>query len=101
MGSGQSADSVGGKSMIYLPGFIRSRILWSIGEAERLKGSAGNTPEIVSVIYMNWTTKVAQGYIVAFLQNLYREDIYYADKSFIFWSMSNEGEGKEGFETFS
>ena len=41
--------------MIYLPGFIRNRIMWSIGEAERIKGSPGDTAEITSVIYMNYT----------------------------------------------
>ena len=35
------------------------------------------------------------------LNNLYREDLFYADKTFLYWSMSNEGEGKEGYETFS
>ena len=67
MGNKQNPESVGGYSMIYLPGFIRSRIMWSIGECERIKGSPGDTAEITSVIYMNYTKKIAQGYISAFL----------------------------------
>ena len=82
MGAKQSTstESVGGKSLIYLPGFIRSRVLWSIGEAERLKGSPGNTPEIVAVVHFNFTTKINQCYIFAFLNNMYREDKIFADK---------------------
>ena len=58
MGNKQSDDSVGGYSMVYLPGFVRSRIMWSIGEAERIKGSPGDTAEVTSVVYMNYTTKI-------------------------------------------
>lgn len=39
-------ESVGGKSQIFLPFFIRSRLLHSIQIAEELKGSPPNTPEI-------------------------------------------------------
>ena len=46
---GAGSDFVGGKSNVYLPGFIRSRLIWSVGEAERLKGSAPYTTEIVVV----------------------------------------------------
>ena len=42
-----------------------------------------------------------QGYTCAFVQNMYREDLFYADKNFVFWSTNNQGEGKAGFETFS
>ena len=87
--------------MIYLPGFIRSRIMWSIGEAERLKGKPGDTAEITSVIHMNYTQKVYMMYVWAFLQNLYREDQIYSDRQFIYWSLSKEGEGKEDYENFS
>jgi len=87
--------------MVYLPGWLRSRVLWSIEEAERLKGSAPNTPEIAAVIQINYTTMIAQGYITAFIQNMYRDDNIYADKQFTFWSMTLEGEGKEGYENFS
>ena len=54
--------------------------MWSIGEAERLKGSPGNTAEVAAVIQINYTTKISQGYINAFIQNMYREDQIYADK---------------------
>ena len=45
-----------------------------------------------------------QGWITAFLQNLYREDLFYADKIFSVWSMnkeSNSAYNKAGFEKFS
>ena len=87
--------------MLYLPFFVRSRILWSIEEGEAIKGSPVNIPEILAVFSINYTTKLTQGYMWAFLYNLYREDLFYADKKHTCWSMSNEGEGKEGFETFS
>ena len=55
MGQGASADkiNVGGKSMIYLPFFIRSRIIDSINIAESLKDSAPSTAEVyvVSVVH--------------------------------------------------
>ena len=58
MGNQQSEDSVGGYSMVYIPGFIRSRMMWSIAEAERIKGSPGDTAEVTTVIHMNYTTKI-------------------------------------------
>ena len=76
----KSVKSVGGKSLIPLPGFIRTRLFWAIEEAERLKGSPPNTAEVSAVIQMNFTTWIAQGYICAFIQNLYREDKIYADR---------------------
>ena len=53
--------------MVYIPGFIRSRIMWSIGEAERLKGSPGDTAEVTSVVYMNYTTKIYMSMLWAIL----------------------------------
>ena len=82
MGSSESkpkAGAVGGRSLIPLPAAIRSRVLFGIEEAERLKGSPGNVPEIVAVIHMTWGSELAQGHIGAFLQNMYREDLFYAD----------------------
>ena len=101
MGNKQNPESVGGYSMIYLPGFIRSRIMWSIGEAERIKGSPPDTAEVTSVIYMNYTKKIAMGYIAAFLQNMFREDQIYVDPKLKYWSLSPDGEGKEGYKNFS
>ena len=101
MGNTQTNDSVGGYSMVYLPGFIRSRIFWSIGEAERLLGRPGDTAEVCSVIYMNYTSSFPMGILWAILQNLYREDQIFCDRQFIYWSLSNKGEGKQDYENFS
>ena len=73
-------ESVGGKSQIFLPFFIRSRLLHSIQIAEELKGSPPNTPEINCVTQQHYGNTSTQGWISAFLQNLYREDLFYADK---------------------
>ena len=72
-------------------------------EAERLKGSAPNTPEICVVFQKNYTKMIVNGYINAFLQNLYREDYFYADKGFLLWSRRGPDGSKEreGFEKFS
>jgi len=94
-------ESVGGKSLIYLPCWMRSRIIDSIDIAERLKGSAPNTAEVFVVTvqeYRNWLTI---GWVNAFLQNLYREDLFYADKQFTYWTTNLEGGNKETYEKFS
>jgi hypothetical protein len=36
-----------------------------------------------------------------FLQNLYREDLFYANKQFTHWTTTLEGPNKEDFENFS
>ena len=80
---------------------VSSRIVWSIGEAERLKG--GNPPcmpEVVIVFHHNYTRFVIHGFLVAFINNLYREDLFYADEPFNHYSLTNEhAEGR--FEKFS
>jgi len=48
-----------------------------------------------------WTRFFNAGYCVAFVQNLYREDIFYADKHFVHYSTNNNGENKKEFENFS
>lgn len=87
--------------MIYIPFFLRSRLLDSIDIAERLKGSAPNTSEVYTVTAVHYRNTAAMGWCNAFLQNLYREDLFYADKQFTYWTTSLEGEDKEGFEKFS
>ena len=101
MGNSQpAADSCGGKSMVPIPGFLRRRVLWSIGECERLKGSPGTTGEITTVFHYNYTTLLNGGMINALIQNLYREDCIYTE-NFEFYSISKEGEGKDKYETMS
>ena len=90
--------------MIYLLGFVRNRLTWSIGEAERIKGSAPYSTEVVVTYQMtfgNWMFN--RGHLGVFLQNLYREDLYYADREFTVWSLTGpeNNEAKKGYETFS
>lgn len=101
-------DSVGGKSMIFIPYFLRSRLLDSMDIAERLKGSPANTIEIYVVTVVHYRNSTPYAWVGAFLQNLYREDLYYADPQFTYWTThitsNNEDEvqeGKQGFEKFS
>ena len=96
-------ESVGGKAVLPLPECIRSRILWSIGEAERLKGSPPTNPEVIATFRMSYTNYVHRGYLMVFLQNFYREDLYYADKEFTVWSLKGPDgtESRATLETFS
>ena len=73
---------------------LRSRILSSIAEAERLKGSAPMTAEIIVVFHHDHSRLLSGGYVNAYVQNLYREDLFYADKGFLFWSLN----GPDGTE---
>ena len=90
----QVENSIGGKCTIKTASFLCSRICWSIAECERLKGSPGSTSEISVVFQRNYTKKINQGYMSAFLQELYREDRFFADKQCLVWSM----EGPDGSE---
>ena len=52
--------------------------------------------------YGNWLLN--RGYLAVFIQNLYREDLFYADKEFTVWSMTGPETGdpaKKDFETYS
>ncbi len=59
--------SVGGRSMIPVTWMLKSRIHASIVEAERLKGSAPNTPEVVVIFHENYTRMIGNGYMNAFI----------------------------------
>ena len=82
---------------------LKNRLLWSIGEAERLKGSAPHTPEVTVVYQENYGRLFNNAYLNAFLQNLYREDLFYADKQFTYWSLTGPdgSEERKTFEKFS
>jgi len=82
---------------------LASRICWAIAEAEKLKGSAPNTPETVVVFHENYGRMINNGYLNAFIQNLYREDLFYANKAFLCWSMKGPdgSEERKTFEKFS
>lgn len=69
MGNQQSADtqSVGGRSMIGITSVLKRGILWSIGEAERIKGSMPITAEVIVVFFKHYTRHFSGGYINAFI----------------------------------
>jgi len=94
---------VHGRSLFPLPGCLRSRLLWSIGEAERLKGEAPHNAEIIVVFFTTYTTLIQRGYLSVFLQNLFREDLFYADKEFTVWSLTGPdgSEERKSFKLFS
>ena len=63
----EGVQTCNGYSMFPIPGVIRKMIFFSIEEAERIKGSPGNVPEISVVFHKNYTAWVSQGYITAFI----------------------------------
>ena len=51
----------------------------------------------------NYTRLINFGYVSAFIQNLYRKDIFYTDKGHLVWSMDGPdgSEERKTFEKFS
>lgn len=83
---------------------ISGSIIWSLEEAERLAGGPVSVAEVTVVYLHNYSGLIVnQGYMSAFLQTLYREDRFYANKPFSAYSMTgdDESKGKQGFERFS
>ena len=95
--NGNTEGKVVGKNMIYVASVLASRLMWSMDEAERIKGSPPNTPEVIVVFHHNFTRIFNMAYLTAFIQNLYREDRFYADKQFEKWST----QAHAGFKKFS
>ena len=55
-------ESVGGRNMVFGLCLFRNKILWCIGEAERLKGSAPYNSEVVVAFYRNYTRMIPAGF---------------------------------------
>ena len=75
-----------------------------MGEAERLKGSAPYTPEIIAVYQMTYGTWMFnRGHLSVLLPNVYREDLLYADHEFNVFSLKGPDGTPEraDFELFS
>ena len=53
--SKSSVESVGGVCLLKSAYLFAGRLMWCIGEAERLKGSPATTPEILVVFTRNVT----------------------------------------------
>ena len=96
-------NSVGGKSLFPLPGFIKDRVCWATGEAERLKGSAPYTPEIIAVYQMTYGCMINRSYLSVIIPNVYREDRLYADNEFNVFSLTGPdgSEERKTYELFS
>ena len=75
------------------------RLCWSIAEAERIKGSAPNAPEVIVVFRENYTKRVPYAFLNAFLRNLYYENIFYCDDQFLYFSLEGP-DGSEERKTF-
>ena len=100
----QSTVSVGGKNLINEALMFKTALIWTIAEAERLKGAPANTPEIAVVYQENYSRLIMKGqYFNAFLQNFYREDLFFADKQFTCWSLTGPDgtEERKTLEKFS
>jgi len=69
--------------------------------AEAKLGKAPSQAQILAVLYVDFWNPCTQGMTLCFLQNLYREDFFYADKMFNTWSTNKNGKGKETMELFS
>ena len=95
------SDGVGGKSMIYIPFFIRSRILDCIDIAEKLCGFPPDSASVHCVSRIHYKLPFSFGLFNCLIQNLFREDLFYADKQFTFWSLTLEGPKIETMEKFS
>ena len=76
-----------------------------MNDTEKLLGRPGTFVECYTVFDHNYGSYggrlIRYGYVNAFFQNMYREDIFYCDEGFIYWSTSPEGENKKGYENFS
>ena len=77
--------------------------MWSIGEAERLKGGPATAVEITVVFQMSYTNWIYRGYLGLFVLNLYRKDLFYTDGDFTVYSLTGPDGSKEkaSFELFS
>jgi len=53
--------------MIGITSVLKRGILWSIGEAERIKGSMPITAEVIVVFFKHYTRHFSGGYINAFI----------------------------------
>jgi hypothetical protein len=83
---------------------VRKAIFNAMDEAENRLGRPPSYMEVAAaaqVMYGHWGFKfVNSGYVIAFMQNLYREDLFYVDRHFVYWSTNLTGDNKQGFEKF-
>ena len=95
-------QSVNGHAMVYIPLPVRMLVLKCMDIAEELKGKPSTGADIYIVScerYGNKHEYIQYPWFVAFLQNMYREDKFYADPNFTCWT--KRGAHLTGFELFS
>lgn len=88
--------------MVYIPLPIRFKLMECMDIAEELKGKPPTGMDIYIVScekYGNRHEIIQYPWFVAFLQNMYREDKFYADPNFTCWT--HRGANLDGFELFS
>jgi len=69
--------------------------------AEARLGRPAHCHEICTVLEIEFYSPIPCGPSHAIIQNLYREDFFYADKMFNHYSTNKNGKGKETMELFS
>ena len=100
----EKGEKVYGRSLHFVAKLFAPSMEWSIAEAERIKGSPPNYPEIICVFEHFYTRSVIVGYVAAIvIVNLFREDRFYADEHFERWSMKGPDgtEARKSLEKFS
>ena len=77
--------------------------LRAIGIAERLKGSPPSTPEIIVAYRDNFPDHLFMIIgVMMILNDLYRADMFYADKKSLYYSLNLDGPtDKKDFELYS
>ena len=88
------------QAQIDIPFFIKNTVLESIHFAERRLSRPATAYEIwvtACVEYKFWSTLV---WMVAFIQNLYRENLFFANPNFRYWSLYPQSESHETYEKF-
>ena len=99
-------EPVGGRSLLWKTCLYGHRILFTIGETERIKGSASTFPELLIVYHENYeriTHSTTSWEFVCLVNNLFREDKFYSDNQFSVFSLEGPdgSEERKTFETFS
>ena len=71
------------KAQLFIPSCMRTRIIWAVGEAERLKGGPVYLVEVVVVFQRNVSKMFNSFLICMMIGNMFREDLFFCDKEFV------------------
>ena len=99
------SEQNGCKPVSLMPEANRSarQICNAIAEAERILGNPPNLPELVVVFHHNYGTSITRTEVAMFVENLYREDLFYQDSQFQYRSLTGPdgSEARKSYELFS